>query len=145
VIEAVNLDPSEPQPDGWTRQSSDALPDWSDGCGVGGGLPVLACAAKAQMQAHHEPAARFISREVLNALLYLARSGGRWRMQPEDCPPWQTVYWWFWRFVRGLLFHTMHEVALILDRERAARAEPACSRSWPPVSQGALGAVRQRL
>lgn len=34
-------------------------------------------------------------REVLNALRYLARSGGGWRMLPKDFPPWQTVYWWF--------------------------------------------------
>ncbi|MCH8686607.1 transposase [Pedomonas mirosovicensis] len=32
-------------------------------------------------------------REVLNALRYLARSGGGWRMLPHDFPPWQTVYW----------------------------------------------------
>jgi hypothetical protein len=39
-------------------------------------------------------------REVLNATRYLARSGGGWRMLPKDFPPWQTVYWWFRRFVR---------------------------------------------
>src|SRR6185312_10493107 len=38
--------------------------------------------------------------EVLNAIRYLARSGGGWRMLPKDFPPWQTVYWWFRRFVR---------------------------------------------
>src|SRR3954451_18570862 len=35
--------------------------------------------------------------------------------------PWQTVYWWFRRFVRCLLFRTLHDVALMLDRERAGR------------------------
>ena len=39
-------------------------------------------------------------REVLNAIRYLARSGGGWRMLPKDFPPWPTVYWWFRRFVR---------------------------------------------
>jgi len=39
-------------------------------------------------------------REVLNAIGYLARSGGGWRMLPKDFPPWPTVYWWFRRFVR---------------------------------------------
>jgi putative transposase len=51
-------------------------------------------------------------REVLNAIRYLARSGGGWRMLPKDFPPWQTVYWWFRRFVRRFMF---------LDRERAGR------------------------
>lgn len=60
-------------------------------------------------------------REVLNAIRYLARTGCGWRMLPKDFPPWQTVYWWFRRFVRRLLFRTIHDVALMLDRERAGR------------------------
>ena len=60
-------------------------------------------------------------REILNAIRYMARSGGGWRMLPKDFPPWQTVYWWFRRFVRLLLFRTIHDVALMMDRERAGR------------------------
>ncbi len=60
-------------------------------------------------------------REVLNAIRYLARAGCGWRMLPKDFPPWQTVYWWFRRFVRLLLFQTIHDVALMLDRECAGR------------------------
>ena len=61
-------------------------------------------------------------REVLNAIRYMARSGGGWRMLPKDFPPWQTVYWWFRRFVRLFLFRTIHDVALMIDRERSGRA-----------------------
>ncbi|MBX6743529.1 MAG: IS5 family transposase, partial [Acetobacteraceae bacterium] len=60
-------------------------------------------------------------REMLNAICYLARSGGGWRMLPIHFGPWQTVYWWFRRFVRRLLFRTIHDVALMLDREAAGR------------------------
>ena len=60
-------------------------------------------------------------REVVNAIRYLARTGCGWRMLAKDFPPWQTVYWWFRRFVRLLLFQTIHDVALMLDRERAGR------------------------
>lgn len=60
-------------------------------------------------------------REVLNAIRYLARSGGGWRMLPKDFPPWQTVYWWFRRFVRRFMFQTIQDVALMLDRERSGR------------------------
>jgi len=60
-------------------------------------------------------------REILNAIRYMARSGGGWRMLPKDFPPWQTVYWWFRRFVRLLLFRTIHDVALMIDRERSGR------------------------
>jgi transposase len=60
-------------------------------------------------------------REVLNAIRYMTRSGGGWRMLPKDFPPWQTVYWWFRRFVRLLLFRTIHDIALMRDRERQGR------------------------
>ena len=60
-------------------------------------------------------------REIMNAIRYLVRTGCGWRMLPKDFPPWETVYWWFRRFVRQLLFRTIHDVALMLDRERAGR------------------------
>jgi len=46
-------------------------------------------------------------RDGLDALRYLARTGGGWRMLLNDFPPWQTVYWWFRRFVCRLLFQTI--------------------------------------
>jgi putative transposase len=38
-------------------------------------------------------------REIINALLYLSRTGCQWRMLPHDLPPWETVYAYFsqWR------------------------------------------------
>jgi putative transposase len=44
-------------------------------------------------------------------------------MLPNDFPTWQTVYWWFRRFVRRLLFRTIHDVTLMLDREREGREQ----------------------
>jgi putative transposase len=60
-------------------------------------------------------------RKILNAIHYLAHTGCGWRMLPHEFGPWQTVYWWFRRFVRRLLFQTLHDVALMLDREQAGR------------------------
>lgn len=60
-------------------------------------------------------------REMLNAIRYMARSGGGWRMLPTNFGPWQTVYWWFRRFVRRLMFRTIHDIALMIDRERVGR------------------------
>lgn len=62
-------------------------------------------------------------REVLNAIRYLVRSGCEWRMLPVHFPPWQTVYWWFRRFVRRLLFKVIHDVALMLDRQNQGKQE----------------------
>lgn len=60
-------------------------------------------------------------REIMNAIRYLVRTGCGWRMLPKDFPPWETVYWWFRRFVRQFLFRTIHDVSLMLDRERSGR------------------------
>jgi putative transposase len=60
-------------------------------------------------------------REVINAVRYLVRTGCGWRMLPKDFPPWQTVYWWFRRFVRLFLFRTIHDIALMMDREQQGR------------------------
>jgi putative transposase len=38
------------------------------------------------------------TREILNALFYVLRSGCPWRLLPKDFPPWETVYWWFGRW-----------------------------------------------
>ncbi|MEY4214551.1 MAG: hypothetical protein RL458_2777 [Pseudomonadota bacterium] len=35
---------------------------------------------------------RASSRELVNAILYMLRSGQAWRLLPHDFPPWQTVY-----------------------------------------------------
>jgi putative transposase len=38
-------------------------------------------------------------RQVINAILYLDRTGGQWRALPHDFPPWSTVWSYFrtWR------------------------------------------------
>jgi transposase len=60
-------------------------------------------------------------REVVNAIRYMVRAGCEWRMLPVHFPAWQTVYWWFRRFVRLLLFRTIHDLAVMVDREGVGR------------------------
>ena len=65
----------------------------------------------------------------------------RWLADAADTSfgPWQTVYWWFRRFVRRLLFRTIHDVALMIDRERAGReASPCGGGDRQPDGQGAV-------
>jgi transposase len=37
-------------------------------------------------------------REVVDAILYVVRTGCSWQQLPADFPPWQTVYWYFARW-----------------------------------------------
>ena len=49
-------------------------------------------------------------------------------MLPIHFPPWQTVYWWFRRLARRLMFRTIHDVALMIDRAVANRdTEPTAA------------------
>ncbi len=34
---------------------------------------------------------------IINAILYVTRTGSQWRMLPKNFPPWPTVYGYFWR------------------------------------------------
>jgi len=60
-------------------------------------------------------------RDVINAVRYLVRLGCGWRMLPVHFGAWQTVYGWFRELARRFLFQTIHDVELMLDRERQGR------------------------
>lgn len=80
---------------------------------------------------------------MINAVRYLVRSGCGWRMLPVRFGHWRTVYGWFRELARRFLFQTIHDVALMLDRERAgARGEPLGDGHRQPVGQTPQGKTR---
>lgn len=48
-------------------------------------------------------------RELLNACMYIVRTGAAWRLLPKSFPPWRAVYSAFRRWAAGGLFETMHD------------------------------------
>lgn len=61
-------------------------------------------------------------REVFNALRYIVRMGGAWRMMPHDLPPWPIVYQQTQRwFAAGVFEALVHDLRVLL-REAAGRA-----------------------
>ena len=49
-------------------------------------------------------------------------------MLPVHFPRWQTVYWWFRRLMRRLMFKTIHDIALMIDRAQVGRdPEPSAA------------------
>ena len=54
--------------------------------------------------------------QIVNAILYVTRTGGQWRMMPKDLPPWQTVYGYFRRWTRQGLWPCIN--AALVERVR---------------------------
>jgi putative transposase len=87
-------------------------------------------------------------RRIIEAILYLDRTGCAWRYLPADFPPWQTVYSYFaaWRDdgtlarlhhqlrgqARAAAGRTPQPTAAVIDSQsvRAADTVPKASRGW---------------
>jgi len=60
-------------------------------------------------------------RDVLDAILYVLKSGCHWRLLHHDFPPWSTVYYHFGRFrLRGLWSLTL-KVLHVAERKRVGK------------------------
>ncbi|MFC8247609.1 IS5 family transposase [Streptomyces chartreusis] len=86
-------------------------------------------------------------REIMNAILYVDRTGVQWRYLPHDFPHWNSVYGYFAKWQRDGIFAQLNGLLRELVREQEGRnAEPsACvidaqsvktSTSVPATSQG---------
>ena len=60
-------------------------------------------------------------RSVLDAILYIARTGCQWRMRPKDFPPFTTVQGYFYDWRDGGLFEKINFELLLQAREAAGR------------------------
>ncbi len=49
-------------------------------------------------------------REIVNAILYLVKSGCHWRMLPGDFPKWQIVYYYFATWKNNGIIEQIHEL-----------------------------------
>src|SRR2546423_3948113 len=60
-------------------------------------------------------------RNVLDAILYMARTGCQWRMLPKDFPPFTTVQGYFYDWRDDGLFEKINFALLLEAREAAGR------------------------
>ena len=60
-------------------------------------------------------------RSVLDAILYIARTGCQWRMLPKDFPPFTTVQGYFYDWRDTGLFETINFHLLLQAREATGR------------------------
>lgn len=62
-------------------------------------------------------------REIFNALLYVLRSGGAWRLLPHEFPKWSTVYYYFQKWRNSEWFAAVNDRLRRLLRQQAGRDE----------------------
>jgi putative transposase len=60
-------------------------------------------------------------RWVLNAILYLNRTGCQWRALPHDFPNWKTVYTIYWRWRQAGVWQRVHEALCRRVRQQAGK------------------------
>jgi putative transposase len=67
-------------------------------------------------------------REVINAIMYVLRSGCAWRMLPHDFPKWNIVYYYFWLYRRDGVWEDIHDILRGELREEEGRdASPSAA------------------
>ena len=59
--------------------------------------------------------------QIVNAILYVTRTGCQWRMLPRDFPPWPTVYGYFWRWRQSGLWARLNTALVKTARQQAGR------------------------
>lgn len=62
-------------------------------------------------------------REILNAILYLVKTGIQWRMMPNDFPKWPIVYYYFAKWKKDGTWEIMHEALVEKLRKKEGRNE----------------------
>jgi putative transposase len=70
---------------------------------------------------------RIDRRAIIDAILYVVRTGCQWRQLPLDVPKWKTVYTVFRRWRKAGLWERLHDI--LRRRLRQATARPRL-RSW---------------
>ena len=61
--------------------------------------------------------------QILNAILYVNRTGCQWRMLPINFPPWRTVHYYYWRWQQDGRWQRINAVLVKKVRKQAGREE----------------------
>ena len=65
-------------------------------------------------------------REMMNAILYVVRTGCQWRALPHEFPPWETVYGYFRKLGENGTWEMInHHLRIGVRRQDEREAEPS--------------------
>lgn len=81
-------------------------------------MPVLSTRGKG---ARGGRPAKYSRRRIVDAILYLDRTGCSWRQLPHDFPPWETVYDYFQRWAADGTTDRIHDALRDAARDAAGR------------------------
>ena len=79
-------------------------------------------------------------REVLNAIFYMVRNGGAWRLLPHDFLPWQTVYGYFAAWKKEGVWQRMNDALREAVREQEEHEADASAGSMDSQSVKTMNA-----
>ncbi|MGZ5558022.1 MAG: transposase, partial [Methylobacter sp.] len=60
-------------------------------------------------------------RELINAIVYIVRSGCAWRLLPHEFPAWQTVYGYYRCWTTNGMWQRIHDTLRAWVRQKAGR------------------------
>ena len=60
---------------------------------------------------------------IINAVMYVIKSGCQWRMVPSEFPPWQTVYYHYNKWCKTGTWQSIHDILNKKDRIKSGRDE----------------------
>lgn len=66
---------------------------------------------------------RYELREIINAILYVIKTGCQWRMLPQDFAPWQLVYYYFNTWKKREVFDMIQESLVQKTRLKQGKRE----------------------
>ena len=84
------------------------------------------CVRYLTLMTEQAPQRVYSLREIFNALRYMVKMGGVWRMMPHDLPPWPVVYQQTRRWIKAGCFEAMaHDLRAILRLVLDRKADPS--------------------
>lgn len=84
------------------------------------------CVSYLMLMTPEAPQRVYPLREIFNALRYIVKMGGIWRMMPHDLPPWHVVYQQSRRWIKAGCFEAMaHDLRTILRMAMERKGDPS--------------------